>query len=152
MQKGLQYTHRSSDSQREGVASIDWPRATQPTGVEVVRRTAQDCRNWGGKSIQVMPTRHEPATCRAAQQEPFARVAIPEHRGPVLRHSRSKDMNQAQSVCKRHYTPPPQRSTCSKCPIQSACHSGTGPRLTAESIGAWQERMESAAVEWLRKH
>lgn len=60
-------------------------------------------------------------------------------------------MNQAQSVCKQHYTPPPQRSTCSRCPIQSACHSGTGPRLTAESIGAWQGRMKSAAVEWLRK-
>ena len=60
-------------------------------------------------------------------------------------------MNQSQVVCKQHYTPPPQRSTCSKCPIQSACHSGTGPRLTAESIAAWQERMESAAVEWLRK-
>lgn len=70
--------HRSSDSQREGVASIDWPRATQPTGVAVVRRTAQDCRNWGGNSIQVMPTRHEPATCRAAQQEPFQRMAKPE--------------------------------------------------------------------------
>lgn len=60
-------------------------------------------------------------------------------------------MTQAQIVCKQHYTPPPQRSTCSKCPIQSACHSGTGPMLTAESIGAWQERMESAAVKWLRK-
>ena len=70
-------THRSSDPQREGVASIDWPRATPQQGVQVVRRTAQDCRNWGGKAIQVMFTKHEPATCRAAQQEPFSRVAKP---------------------------------------------------------------------------
>ena len=89
---------------------------------------------------------------RAIGARPERHQGKSEHRGPVLRHSRSKDMNQAQSVCKQHYTPPPQRSTCSKGPIQSACHSGTGPRLTAESIGAWQERMESAAVEWLRKH
>jgi hypothetical protein len=41
--------HRSSDQRREGVASIDWPRATPVRkGLAVVRRTAQDCRNWGG--------------------------------------------------------------------------------------------------------
>lgn len=44
------------------------------------------------------------------------------------------------SICDKHYP------KCGSCPIQEPCHSGTGARLTTESIGAWRYRVNRAAA------
>jgi len=45
----------------------------------------------------------------------------------------------AQAVCDEHYTAPPKPSTCGKCPIVAACHSGGRSE-------DWMARVEAAAV------
>lgn len=44
------------------------------------------------------------------------------------------------STCNAHYP------KCGSCPIQEPCHSGTGARLTEESLGAWRARVNNAAA------
>lgn len=57
-------------------------------------------------------------------------------------------MDSAIKVCEQHYGDY-RKPGCSKCPISSACSSGTG-QLTWESLSAWQMRCESAATELAR--
>ena len=54
-------------------------------------------------------------------------------------------MENALKVCEQHYGDY-RKPGCSKCPISSACSSGTG-QLTWESLRAWQARCEEAAAE-----
>jgi adenine-specific DNA glycosylase len=57
-------------------------------------------------------------------------------------------MDCAIKVCEQHYGDY-RKPGCSKCPISSACSSGTG-QLTWESLSAWQMRCERAAAEIAR--